>query len=59
MRHRTLDGLLWVKMKRPGDRGFFFMFPFARVEFWVPIFDPQPVVLFEQFFQRPISGPQE
>ena len=44
----TLLGVLlsaiWVrvKIKPTGDRRFPSMFPFARVPFWVPIFDPQP-----------------
>ena len=33
---------VWVKLKPIGDRRFWSIFPFARVPFWVPIFDPQP-----------------
>ena len=34
---------VWVKIKVPGDRRFWSMFPFTRLTFWVPNFDPQPV----------------
>ena len=33
---------VWVKIKPPGDRRCWSMFPLARVPFGVPIFDPQP-----------------
>ena len=33
---------VWVKITPPGDRLFLSWVPFARVPFWVPIFDPQP-----------------
>ena len=33
---------VWVKIKPPVDRRFFALFPFTRVPFWVPIFDPHP-----------------
>ena len=32
----------WVKIKPPGDRRFWSMFPLTRVPFGAPIFDPQP-----------------
>ena len=36
---------VWVKMKPPGDRRFWSMFPLTRVPFWVYIFDPPPTGL--------------
>ena len=33
---------VWVKIKPPGDRRFWSMFPFTMIPFWVHIFDPQP-----------------
>ena len=33
---------VWVKIKPPGDRRFWSMFPLTRVPFGVPIFDPLP-----------------
>ena len=33
---------VWLKIKSPGDRRFDSLVPFARVPFWMPIFDPQP-----------------
>ena len=33
---------VWVKIKPPGDRRFWSRFPFTRVPFEVPIFDPHP-----------------
>ena len=33
---------VWIKIKTPGDRRFWSMFPLARVPLWVRIFDPQP-----------------
>ena len=30
---------VWVKIKAPGDRRFWSMFPLTRVRFWAPIFD--------------------
>ena len=35
---------VWLKIKQEGLRRFWSMFPFTRVPFWVPIFDPQPYV---------------
>ena len=32
----------WVKINPPGDCRFWSSFSFARVPFWVPIFDPNP-----------------
>ena len=32
------------------------MFPFTRVPFWVPLFDPQPYGLFSGFPAAPTSG---
>ena len=37
-----------AKAKPPGDRRFESLFPFTRVPFWVPIFDPLPKVHFEK-----------
>ena len=34
---------VWVKIKPPGDRRFWSMFPLTRGPFWVHIFDPQPL----------------
>ena len=33
---------VWVKITSPGDRRCSSLFPFTRVPFWVPIFDPRP-----------------
>ena len=30
---------VWVKIKPPGDRRFWFMCPFTRIPFWVHVFD--------------------
>ena len=39
----TCQGIwVWVKIKPPGDRRFWSMFPLTRVPFEVPILDPQP-----------------
>ena len=46
---------LWVKIKPPGDRRFWSIFPFTRVPFWAPIVDPQPY----RVAKRQVSwGPQ-
>ena len=36
------------KIKPPGDRRFWSMFPLTRVPFGVPIFDPQPTSYLEK-----------
>ena len=47
---------LWVKIKQPGDRRFEFIFPFTRVEFWVPISDPQPNGAIPQLMIRGVAN---
>ena len=48
-RQFTLPNWVWVKTKPPGDRRFLSMFPLARISFWVPFFDPQPILLVRSF----------
>ena len=35
---------VWVKIKPPGDRRFWSMFPLTRVPLWFLIFEPHPCV---------------
>ena len=34
----------WLKVKQEGLRGFWSMFPLAKVPFWYRFFEPQPYV---------------
>ena len=52
---------VWVKIKPPGDRRFWSMFPLTRVPFWVQIFDPPPDLRFHMprmIYYRFLRSPQ-
>ena len=40
------DKWLWLKIQDPGLRRCASTFPFSRLPFWAPIFEPQPNYLF-------------